>query len=215
MVFDKMRRDYTVGGIDVESAAADPIRQFEIWFQAAKETSPGDWFEVNAMTVSTSDLSGHVTSRILLLKGFDHGGPVFFTNYASDKGKQLAENARAALCFYWPHREQQIRIEGRTEKVSSQLSDEYFQSRPRGSQLGANVSQQSSLVASRTDLEARLAQLEQQYGDGPIPRPEHWGGYRVVPSRYEFWQGRSNRLHDRVVYLRQSDGSWSRQRIAP
>lgn len=215
MTIDKMRRDYRVGVFDVESALADPIAQFDLWFQAARETSPGDWFEVNAMTLATADKAGNVSARILLLKGFDHGGPVFFSNYLSDKGRQLTENPQASLCFYWPHREQQIRIEGRVEKVSPELSDEYFQSRPRGSQLGAMVSQQSSPVNSRLAMETRLTELEQEFAAKQIPRPAHWGGYRVLPSRYEFWQGRENRLHDRIVYRATNSGGWLRERISP
>ncbi len=215
MTIDKMRRDYRAGVFDVETALADPIEQFDLWFQAAREASPGDWFEVNAMTLATADKAGNVSARILLLKGFDHGGPVFFTNYLSDKGRQLAENPQVSLCFYWAHREQQIRIEGRTEKVSPELSDEYFQSRPRGSQLGAKVSQQSSPVNSRQAMETRLAELEKEFAGKQVPRPAHWGGYRILPSRYEFWQGRENRLHDRIVYRATSSGEWIRERISP
>lgn len=200
MTIHHMRRNYTTGGIDPSNAAADPVEQFHAWFQEAVDTSPGDWFEANAMTLATAAKSGHVTARIVLLKGFDEGCPIFFTNYMSEKGQQLGENLSATICFYWPHCERQIRIEGAVEKVSSALSDQYFASRPRGSQLGALVSQQSSIVESRKFLEQRLAELEAQHGDAPIPRPDHWGGYRLIPNKFEFWQGRENRLHDRVVY---------------
>lgn len=216
MTIHSMRRDYGKTGIDVGDVQPDPVDQFTLWFDAAREESPGDWFEANAMTVATADAQGNVTSRILLLKGFDSGCPIFFTNYESSKGKQMTANPQAALCFYWGHREQQIRIEGWVEKVSAELSDEYFQSRPRGSQFGAIISQQSDTIESRQWLESRLKEAEQRFGEGPIPRPEHWGGYRLVPRKFEFWQGRSNRLHDRIVYCRDDHESpWQISRLSP
>lgn len=216
MTIHSMRRDYSKTGIDVCDVQSDPVDQFSLWFDAARQESPGDWFEANAMTVATSDTVGNVTSRILLLKGFDSGCPIFFTNYESCKGKQIAANPQAALCFYWGHREQQIRIEGRVEKVSAEVSDDYFQSRPRGSQFGAIISQQSDEIESRQWLESRLSEAEGRYGDSPIPRPAHWGGYRLVPHKFEFWQGRANRLHDRIIYRRENDASaWQIVRLSP
>lgn len=215
MTIDQMRRTYTAGGFDVADAVADPAEQFRLWFDAAKDNSPGDWFEANAMTLSTADSEGRVTARIVLLKGFDEDCPIFFTNYESEKGRQLKQNAQASLCFYWPHLERQIRIEGVVEKSSETLSDEYFQSRPRGSQLGAWVSEQSEAVVNRDFLEKRLAELELQYANQSIPRPKHWGGYRIQPVKYEFWQGRNNRLHDRIVYVSRPDLCWQLVRLSP
>ena len=216
MTIDTMRRRYTSGGIDVSDAEADPVEQFHKWFADAIHNSPGDWFEANAMTLATSSKLGHVTSRIVLLKGFDDDQcPIFFTNYLSEKGQQIAENPRAAICFYWPHCERQIRIEGTVTKVSAEVSDTYFQSRPRGSQLGALVSQQSAVVSNREFLESSLQGLEQKYASDKIPRPESWGGYRLKPSKFEFWQGRDNRLHDRIVYQIAGDTTWERFRVSP
>jgi pyridoxamine 5'-phosphate oxidase len=167
------------------------------------------------MTVSTVGKDGRVSSRILLLKAFDESGFTFFTNYHSHKGQQLAENPHTAICFFWPHVERQVRIEGTVEKVDTALSDTYFQSRPRSSQLGAWVSEQSQVVADRATLERDLQQHETAFADGPVPRPEHWGGYRVAPAIIEFWQGRPSRLHDRIVYPRTDDGTWQRVRLSP
>ena len=213
-----MRRTYSAGGIDTSTAATDPVEQFHTWFQDAVATSPGEWFEANAMTLATASKTGQVTARIVLLKGIEQNCPIFFTNYLSEKGLQLAENPQATLCFYWAHCERQIRIEGTVEQVSSELSDQYFASRPRGSQLGALVSQQSAVVPDRPFLEARLLELEKQYADGPIPRPDHWGGYRLHPAKFEFWQGRDNRLHDRIVYSKTATTTskhWELCRISP
>ena len=216
MTIDSMRRDYGGGGIDVENTAADPLDQFHSWFEAARQSAPGDWFEANAMTVATADADGNVSARILLLKGFDEGCPMFYTNYESDKGRQLAANPKAALCFYWPHAEQQVRIEGRVEKVSSQLSDHYFHSRPRASQLGAVISDQSREVPSREALDQQLSEVTAKYEGQEVPRPAHWGGYRLIPLRYEFWKGGEARLHDRIVYTRATPAAaWVRKRIAP
>lgn len=215
LTFEQMRRIYMTGGVDEADVADNPSEQFHRWFDEAVQSSPGEWFEANAMTLATADRSGRVTARIVLLKGFNDDSPVFYTSYASEKGQQLAENPSAALCFYWSHLERQIRIEGRVAKVDPVLSDRYFQSRPRGSQLGALASRQSAVVANRQELESRVAELENQYRGEEIPRPEHWGGYRLETTRYEFWQGRPDRLHDRIAYVRDASGQWQRQRLAP
>ena len=216
MTIDSMRRSYGSGGIDVNNVSDDPVDQFHVWFKAAHEQSPGDWFEANAMTLATSDRAGRVSARIVLLKGFDAGCPMFYTNYQSDKGLQLAENPHAALCFYWPHMEQQVRIEGGVEKVSAELSDKYFHSRPRGSQIGAVVSEQSRVVDSRETLDQQLREAEARFADQKVPRPEHWGGYRLQALRFEFWKGGEHRLHDRIIYRRESlDAPWVRERLAP
>lgn len=216
MTIDSMRRNYGSGGIDLENTAADPVDQFHQWFEAARQASPAEWFEANAMTLATADRSGRVSARVVLLKGFDEGFPMFFTNYDSDKGQQLADNPHAALCFYWAHMEQQVRIEGSVEKVADALSDKYFHSRPRGSQIGAAISEQSRVLASRELLDRQLREAEQRWDGQEIPRPANWGGYRLRTTRYEFWKGGEHRLHDRIVYRRdQPRGTWTRERLAP
>jgi pyridoxamine 5'-phosphate oxidase len=171
--------------------------------------------EANAMHLSTVDGSGRPSGRIVLLRGLDAGGFVFFTNYESKKGKQLLENPFVALTFFWPELERQVRIEGKIEKISANESDEYFFSRPRGNRLGAWASPQSQVIGSREELDRLTALLEAQYpGDTPIPRPAHWGGYRVVPELIEFWQGRASRLHDRIQY-KQLPSGWMIERLAP
>ncbi len=209
-----MRRAYTLGGIDTENVQADPIEQFREWFQAARQAGPPEWLEINAMTLATADRQGNVTSRIVLLKSVEPEGFTFFTNYQSIKGRQLAVNPRASLCFFWPHLERQVRIDGAVQTVAASVSDEYFQSRPRDSQLGALLSEQSAAVADRATLEARFESLREQHQERPVPRPEHWGGYRVQPQRIEFWQGRPNRIHDRICYTRRGEG-WAIERLCP
>ena len=192
----------------------DPIKQFQNWFEVAVEIDPE---MANAMTLSTVSPQGQPSSRVVLLKGIESGGFVFYTNYASQKGEQLASNPRAALCFWWPPLLRQVRIEGAVEKVSRAASLAYFHSRPRGSQIGALASDQSRPLTNRAALEARAAELEEQYEDKEIPLPSTWGGYRLVPTRFEFWQGRVSRLHDRICYTPVSDASakWKIQRLAP
>jgi pyridoxamine 5'-phosphate oxidase len=190
----------------------DPFALFTQSFAAAKEREP---FEANAMSLATVDARGRPSVRIVLLKGADASGFVFFTNYESRKGKELDSSHFGALCFHWPKGEEQIRIEGLVTRVSTEESDAYFASRPRGSQLGAIASDQSRPLASRLDLEARMLQLESAFEGRHIPRPSHWGGYRLVPDMFEFWYGRKDRLHDRFRYELAKDGSWGCTRLNP
>lgn len=207
-----IRRDYQQGDLDLDQVHLDPLQQFDQWFHAAVDSEVP---EPNAMSLSTV-VEGRPANRIVLLKDFDPKGFVFYTNYQSRKGQEIAANPQVALTFWWAELERQVRIEGRAEKVPAEESEAYFQSRPRGSRMGAWASPQSQPIADRSVLEARVEGLQQTYGDAkPIPRPEHWGGYRVRPDYLEFWQGRSSRLHDRIEYRLQPDGSWQRQRLAP
>jgi pyridoxamine 5'-phosphate oxidase len=214
MSIEQMRRNYAMAGLHEEDVDSDPLVQFGLWFQQAQQPDLPDWVEINAMTLSTVAQDGAVSSRIVLLKGVESGKLCFFTNYDSTKGQQMAANPQVALCFFWPHLERQVRIEGTVSKTDREQSDRYFQGRPRGSQLGAHVSQQSSPIENRTVLEERLAELEAQYADQPVPCPNNWGGYEVTPTRFEFWQGRPNRLHDRICYQRVAD-RWHVTRLAP
>ncbi|WNC30055.1 pyridoxamine 5'-phosphate oxidase [Thermosynechococcus sp. PKX82] len=205
-----LRRDYRRQRLLESEAAADPIQQFRLWFtEAVKAELP----EPNAMTLATIGLDGMPAARVVLLKDVDDRGFVFFTNYRSRKGLELAAHPKAALVFWWAELERQVRIEGTVEQISAAESDAYFQSRPLGSRWGAWASQQSEVLESYADLEARLAEVEARYGEN-VPRPEHWGGYRVLPTLIEFWQGRPNRLHDRLCYRRQGD-HWQRVRLYP
>ncbi|HEX7153336.1 MAG TPA: pyridoxamine 5'-phosphate oxidase [Thermoanaerobaculia bacterium] len=191
---------------------ASPFAQFARWFEEAKRRQP----ELpEAMTLSTCGEDGVVTSRVVLLKGFDDHGFVFFTNYNSRKASQLRENPRASLAFFWPVLERQVRIEGVAVKTTEEESDAYFATRPRGSQLGAWASFQSNVIPGRGDLDQRFAELERCYQDRPVPRPPHWGGYRVIPVLIEFWQGRSDRLHDRVRYRLREPKDWIIERLSP
>lgn len=189
---------------------ADPLLLFEDWFNAARAAG---MIEPTAMTLSTADAAGRPSSRTVLLKAFDDKGFVFFTNYQSRKGTELAANPHAALLFWWDKLERQIRIEGRIDKISEEDSDAYFASRDIGSQLGAWASHQSMSIENREALEKQMADAQARFGE-TVPRPPHWGGYRVEPEIIEFWQGRRNRLHDRLSYTRQPDG-WTRQRLQP
>lgn len=191
----------------------DPINLFNKWFHETEEFGGVD--EVNAMTVSTFGLDGFPKSRVVLLKKFDEQGFIFYTNYHSEKGKAIAQNPNVCLSFFWPGMERQVIIKGIAEKTTSNLSDNYFDSRPDGSKLGALVSDQSEVLSSREELEGKLQQAEQLYRGKAIPRPSHWGGYLVKPVEVEFWQGRSNRLHDRIRYQLQSDFSWKMNRLNP
>jgi len=206
-----LRKDYGHATLDAADVAADPFIQFNAWFEQALAAQVN---EPNAMSVATVDGAGKPTSRIVLIKQYDARGFTWYTNYDSQKGRQLAANPHAALLFFWPELERQVRIEGAVEHTSALESDTYFNSRPLKSRLAAIASVQSAPIASRAALEQNFAAAEAQYGDAP-PRPEHWGGFRLVPERIEFWQGRRSRFHDRIVYSRQSDGSWRTERLQP
>jgi pyridoxamine 5'-phosphate oxidase len=190
----------------------DPIRQFHLWFDHAVKAEELD---PDAMALSTASSDGRVSSRIVLLKGCSERGFVFYTNYESRKSSELSENSWAALTFFWRVLRRQVRIEGRVERVSAEESAEYFATRPRGSQIGAWASPQSREIASREELDQRVAELERRFQDGPIPCPPNWGGFLLRPVRIEFWQGRENRLHDRIVYTLQTDESWRISQLAP
>jgi pyridoxamine 5'-phosphate oxidase len=206
-----LRKDYGQASLDESEVADDPIRQFTRWFEEALKAEVN---EPNAMGVSTVDERGRPSSRIVLVKQFDERGFTWYTNYDSQKGKQLNGNPFAALLFFWSELERQVRIEGKVERTSAEESDKYFNSRPLKSRLSAIASQQSAPIASRADLEHNYEDVARQYGETP-QRPDNWGGFRLVPERIEFWQGRRSRFHDRVVYTRQEDGSWTRQRLQP
>jgi pyridoxamine 5'-phosphate oxidase len=191
---------------------SDPIQLFHEWFDAAVSA---ELKEPNAMTLATATRDGKPSARIVLLKSFDEQGFVFYTNYGSRKGRELAQNPYAALVLFWPPLERQVRITGRVTKVTAETSDKYFQSRPLGSRFSASISKQSSVIASREVLLDKLKKIEQKYPKGDPPRPIHWGGYRVQPSEIEFWQGGAFRLHDRLRYRRRRDGSWHVDRLSP
>lgn len=206
-----LRKDYQLASLSETDVASDPFTQFSLWF---KQALKADVAEANAMSLATVNPQGQPSSRIVLIKEFDQRGFTWFTNYDSSKGHDLASNPQAALLFFWCALERQVRIEGRIEKISEEENDLYFHSRPLGSRHSACASQQSQPVANRELLEQHLEAVVNEFPDHP-PRPEHWGGYRLVPERLEFWQGRSSRLHDRIVYSRQPDGSWAISRLQP
>ena len=207
----QMRKSYEQAELDEAQVAPEPIDQFHRWFDEAVHARA---LEPNAMTVAKVGADGRPSTRVLLLKGADAQGLVWFTNYDSRKSQDLAQNPFAAMQFFWGELERVVRIEGRVERVSDAESDGYYRSRPLGSRIGAWVSPQSQVLASRAELEAAWARRQAELGDDP-PRPPNWGGFRLVPDRWEFWQGRPSRLHDRIAYVRQPDGSWLRQRLAP
>jgi pyridoxamine 5'-phosphate oxidase len=207
-----LRKTYTLGGLRRADLKPDPLAQFNQWMQQALDAK---LTEPTAMTLATVGKTGRPSARVVLLKGVDDRGLLFFTNYASRKAQELAENPNAALVLYWAELERQVRIAGTVTKASREESGKYFQSRPRGHKLGAWVSNQSEIIASREVLEKRLAELEAKYPDDNVPLPPYWGGYILSPTEIEFWQGRPNRLHDRFRYTRQSGGAWVIERLAP
>lgn len=207
------RKSYEKRELDESAVPADPFELFGQWFRQAEAVSGPD--EPNAMTLATIGLDGYPKSRVVLLKRFSKAGFVFYTNYGSDKGRAIAANPRVCLSAFWPFTEQQVIVKGRAEKISAEESERYFQSRPEGSKLGAIVSDQSRVLPSRAFLEERLARAQEKYAGGDIPRPDHWGGYLVRPDSIEFWQGRQNRLHDRLRYTLQDGNTWLLERLAP
>ncbi len=207
-----LRREYSLTGLRRADLAADPFQQFRKWFDQALAAGTKD---PNAMVLATADAAGKPSTRVVLLKGFDERGFVFFTNYESRKALELAANRHGALNFFWVELERQVCVAGSVTRVPRDESAAYFKTRPRGSRLGAWVSKQSETVPSRGVLEARLQELEKKYPGEDIPLPPFWGGYVLAPERIEFWQGRPNRLHDRFRYSRQSDGRWLVERLSP
>jgi pyridoxamine 5'-phosphate oxidase len=207
-----LRNEYSARGLRRADLHSDPLRQFGAWFAAALAA---DIRDVNAMSLATATPDGKPSVRIVLLKGFDERGFAFFTNYDSEKAREIEANPSAALAFYWAQLERQVRISGTVERTSREDSAAYFHSRPAGSQLGAWVSKQSEVIDARQVLDARLMEMTERFENGDIPLPPHWGGYRVKPDKFEFWQGRPNRLHDRFRYSRRADGSWLIDRLAP
>ena len=205
-----LRESYERGALDRADLPADPFALFDAWFEAARASGTP---EPNAMTLSTVSAEGAPSARVVLLKGVDHGF-VFYTNRESRKGRELDAAGVAALTFWWPPLERQVRVEGAAERIADAASDAYFQSRPRGSRLGAWASPQSEAIPDRSVLDARLAEATERFADGDVERPPFWGGYRVVPSAVEFWQGRPSRLHDRFLYRREGD-AWTVGRLAP
>jgi pyridoxamine 5'-phosphate oxidase len=207
-----MRHDYGRGRLEESEVSSDPIEQFSRWFDEAKTAGVA---EANAMTLATADLSGTPSTRVVLLKAADQRGFSFYTNYDSRKGRELAANPRAALCIFWQPLERQVRIEGAVERVGREESEEYFRGRPRQSQIGAWVSQQSRPITSRGELERLEADLQKRFEGVAVPLPDYWGGFRVVPHAIEFWQGRPSRLHDRLLYTKTEQGGWTIQRLSP
>ncbi|MCR8667763.1 pyridoxamine 5'-phosphate oxidase [Aestuariibaculum sp. M13] len=207
------RKSYEKGELLLKNAPENPMELFQKWFYEVDNYFVED--ETNAMTVSTIGLDGFPKSRVVLLKRYTYEGFIFYTNYNSEKGKAIAKNPNVCLSFFWHGAERQVIIKGKAEKIAENLSDGYFESRPRGSQLGAIASDQSKVIESREALESKLQALEQEYEGKEIPRPEHWGGYIVKPVEIEFWQGRANRLHDRIRYTLQEDYNWQVDRLSP
>jgi pyridoxamine 5'-phosphate oxidase len=205
-------KKYVQGALSEADMDADPIRQFETWFQELLATKLP---EPNAMTLATATPDGQPSARVVLLKSFDSSGFTFHTNYDGRKGRELAANPRAALLFFWPELQRQVRIEGVVERLAPTESDEYFRSRPLGSRLGAWASRQSEVIPDRAELENRVREMTQRFPDGAVPRPPFWGGFRVRPLAIEFWQGRPDRLHDRLRYQRVQPDGWRLERLSP
>lgn len=206
-----IRKDYQLAALDESHTGDDPLLFFHRWFSEAEGAQVN---EVNAMTLATVDASGKPHARIVLLKGLDDKGFVFFTNYTSLKGQNIDDNPHAALVFFWGELERQVRVEGIIEKVTAEESDAYFNSRPQGSRLGAWASPQSTVIADRSILYENYIKYDKEF-DGNIPRPPHWGGYRLLPAEIEFWQGRSSRMHDRIRFKMNQENTWERSRLAP
>jgi pyridoxamine 5'-phosphate oxidase len=210
MNISAIRKDYALKTLEISDVNKNPFEQFHIWLQEAINSEA---LEVNAMTLSTLGLDGFPNGRIVLLKDIDSGF-VFFTNYESEKGKELENSPKASLTFFWPELERQVRVNGLVEKVSNEESDDYFFSRPLGSQIGAWASPQSKKIPSRELLEEMKLDVEKEFSNKPIQRPPHWGGFRLIPNKIEFWQGRPSRLHDRLIF-ESNEGSWEISRLAP
>jgi len=206
------RKDYLMDGLNREVLKKNPFDQFELWFQQAIELQVN---EPNAFSLATVSEAGAPSLRTVLLKIFDDRGFVFFTNYSSSKAKEIEQNQNVSALFPWINLERQIIITGKAEKISKAESLKYFISRPHGSQLGAWISQQSSVISSRSILEMKLEQMKNKFSKGKVPLPDFWGGYRIVPQKFEFWQGRTNRLHDRFQYRKNDSGVWNIERLAP
>jgi pyridoxamine 5'-phosphate oxidase len=213
MDLGNLRNEYTLEGLTREQLASDPFEQFQLWFEQACDAHLP---EPNAMSLATVSPTGMPSQRIVLLKYFDRRGFVFFTNYESAKARQISENAQVSLLFFWVALERQIRISGNAVKISTAESFKYFTTRPRGSQIGAWCSQQSQIISSRQILEMKFDEMKRKFQEREIPLPSAWGGYRIMPQSFEFWQGRPNRLHDRFLYSRSNtESSWEIQRLAP
>jgi pyridoxamine 5'-phosphate oxidase len=205
-------RQYHRSRLDEENLPGEPLQLFDAWLQAAQAEGINDW---QAMSIASVDAAGRPSQRVVYLRHWDERGLVFFTNYHSRKGREIAENADISALFFWSDLERQVRIEGRASKTTSDESDAYFAGRGRDSQIGAWASAQSESIANRHALEQSVAEVQRRFGEEAIPRPPHWGGYRLLPQQFEFWQGRPHRLHDRFVYLRRDNDAWQRRRLAP
>jgi pyridoxamine 5'-phosphate oxidase len=207
-----IRKDYMMHTLEQGDVAPNPLNQFTRWWEDALKSEID---EINAFTLATSSAEAKPSARVVLLKDYDEKGFVFYTNYTSNKGHQLSQNPEVAMVFFWKELERQVRIEGIAEKVTPEESDVYFNTRPAGSRIGAWASPQSKAIESRTVIEDNAKKYEKLFAEQPIPRPPHWGGYRVKPTMFEFWQGRPSRLHDRIQYCLEKDGSWTIERLAP